>query len=41
MNEEQAKRIFASLFAIWCKEHGVKGRIEEDDTQTKTEAKTA
>lgn len=39
--KEQARRIYAVLFALWCREHGLKGQINESDTETDTETKTA
>lgn len=38
---EQVRRIFAALLAEWCREHGLKGQVNESDTETDTETKTA
>ena len=38
---EQVRRIFAALLAEWCREHGLKGQIDEIDTETDSETKTA
>ena len=41
MTAQKAAEAFRTLLALWCREHGLKGQINESDTETDTETKTA
>lgn len=41
ITREQARSIYAKLFEVWCREHGVTGEIVEDgEIDEKTETGT-